>query len=111
LEADEEVLGRWPAIHLRGSAGVSVGGTLQLSNLRLTFTPRRLGRGLGRADWECALTDAMHIGVVPRGVLPWPNMLERRFGIVHDGDLHLFEAGNVDTIVGAIQAALAAAER
>jgi hypothetical protein len=84
---------------------------LQLSSVRLTFTPRRLARRLGRPDWECALSDAMHIGVTPKGFLPWPAKLERRFGIVHDGVLDLFEAGHVDTVVGAIQAALAAAER
>jgi hypothetical protein len=110
LEANEEDLGRWQASHLRGHTLVAIGGFLQLSNVRLTFTPHPLSRTLGWADWECALTDAMHVGVLPRGVLPWPPLLEQRFGIVHDGDLHLFKARNLDTIVAAIQAALAAAE-
>jgi hypothetical protein len=111
LEANEEDLGRWPASHLRGHTLSAVGGFLQLSNVRLTFTPHPLSRTLGFADWERILTDALHIGVLPRGVLPWPPMLERRFGIIHDGDLHLFKARDVDEIVAAIQAALAAAER
>jgi hypothetical protein len=90
---------------------VSVTGKLQLSSVRLTFPPNRLSRSAGRAGWECSLTDAVHIGVVPRGVMPWPKMMQRHFGIVHDGDLHLFEAGNADKIVAAIHATLAAAER
>jgi hypothetical protein len=71
--------------------------------------PYRLSRWLGRAEWACDLTDAVHIGVAPRGVLPWPARLERRFGVIHDGVLDVFEVANVDTVVAAVRAALAAA--
>ena len=59
-----------------------------------------------------ALQDPLHVGVAPRRSLPWPTGFRRRFGIVHDEVLDLFEVGNVDMVVGAIRgAALAAAKR
>lgn len=51
----------------------------------------------------------VHIGVAPRGLLPWPARFERRFGVVHDGVLDVFEVGHVDEVAAAIRKALAAA--
>lgn len=90
---------------------MSVGGTLRLSRTRLVFTPGRVSRSLGRRDWVCELTKDVHVGVAPRGRLAFLPGMQRRFVVIHEGAFELFEIHHVETVIDAINTALAAVKR